>query len=59
MSFGTDGAHFQQAGLDVIVIGPGGTAQMHQPDEFITEEAMDEGLLFLGRLCDEMCGQGS
>ena len=59
VSFGTDGAHFQQAGLDVIVIGPGGTAQMHQPDEFITEEAMDEGLLFLGRLCDEMCGQGS
>ncbi|MEC8127572.1 MAG: acetylornithine deacetylase [Pseudomonadota bacterium] len=58
VSFGTDGAYFQQAGLDVIVIGPGGMAQMHQPDEFITEEAMDEGLLFLGRLCDEMCGQG-
>ena len=58
VSFGTDGAYFQQAGLDVIVIGPGGMAQMHQPDEFITEDAMDEGLLFLERLCDEMCGLG-
>ena len=55
VSFGTDGAYFQQAGLDVIVIGPGGMAQMHQPDEFLTEDAMDEGLLFLERLCDEMC----
>ena len=58
VSFGTDGAYFQKAGLDVIVIGPGGMAQMHQPDEFITEDAMDEGLLFLERLCDEMCGHG-
>ena len=56
VSFGTDGAYFQQAGLDVIVIGPGGMAQMHQPDEFITEDAIDEGLLFLERLRDEMCG---
>lgn len=56
VSFGTDGAYFQQAGIDVIVMGPGGMAQMHQPDEFITEEAFDEGLLFLERLCDEMCG---
>lgn len=56
VSFGTDGAYFQEAGLDVIVIGPGGMAQMHQPDEFITEDAIDEGLLFLERLRDEMCG---
>ena len=46
-----------EAGLDTIVIGPGGMAQMHQPDEFITEEAMDEGLQFLERLLDEMSGR--
>ena len=57
VSFGTDGAFFQKAGLDTIVIGPGGMAQMHQPDEFITEEAMDEGLQFLERLLDEMSGR--
>ena len=54
VSFGTDAPYFQKAGLDTIVIGPGGMAQMHQPDEFITEEAIDEGLQFLGRLLDEM-----
>ena len=56
VSFGTDGPFFQQAGIDVIVIGPGGMAQMHQPDEFITEAAIDEGLIFLDRLLAEMTG---
>lgn len=54
VSFGTDGPFFQQAGMDTIVIGPGGMAQMHQPDEFITEAAMDEGLTFLDRLLADM-----
>jgi len=57
VSFGTDGSYFQAAGLDTIVIGPGGMAQMHQPDEYITEDAIDEGLQFLGRLLDEMSGR--
>ncbi len=57
VSFGTDGSYFQAAGLDTIVIGPGGMAQMHQPDEYITEDAIDEGLRFLGRLLDEMSGR--
>jgi len=57
VSFGTDGPYFQAAGLDTIVIGPGGMAQMHQPDEFITEEAIDQGLYFLDRLLDEMSGR--
>ena len=56
VSFGTDGPYFQQAGMDVIVFGPGGMAQMHQPDEFITETAIDEGLVFLDRLLAEMAG---
>ena len=54
VSFGTDGPFFQQAGMDTIVIGPGGMAQMHQPDEFITEAAIDQGLTFLDRLLAEM-----
>jgi acetylornithine deacetylase len=57
VSFGTDGPYFQQAGMDVIVIGPGGMAQMHQPDEFIAEAAIDEGLIFLDRLLAEMTGE--
>ncbi|MGC6453940.1 MAG: acetylornithine deacetylase [Candidatus Puniceispirillaceae bacterium] len=57
VSFGTDGPYFQAAGLDTIIIGPGGMAQMHQPDEYITEDAIDEGLTFLDRLLDEMGGR--
>ena len=57
VSFGTDGPFFQQAGMDTIVIGPGGMAQMHQPDEFITELAIDQGLTFLDRLLAEMTGR--
>ena len=56
VSFGTDGPFFQQAGMDTIVIGPGGMAQMHQPDEFITEAAIDQGLTFLDRLLADMVG---
>ena len=58
VSFGTDGPFFQQAGMDVVVMGPGGMAQMHQPDEYITEQAVDEGLTFLERLLSEMTGAG-
>ena len=50
VSFGTDGGHFQAAGIETIVFGPGGMAQMHQPDEFIEVTALTEGLEFLGRL---------
>jgi len=57
VSFGTDGPFFQQAGMDTIVIGPGGMAQMHQPDEFITEQAIDQGLTFLDRLLADMTGR--
>ena len=54
VSFGTDGPFFQQAGMDVVVIGPGEMAQMHRPDEYIAEQAVDEGLTFLDRLLNEM-----
>jgi len=54
VSFGTDGAYFQKAGIETVVFGPGGTAQMHQPDEYIEESAMEQGLQFLGRLLDHV-----
>ncbi len=33
--FGTDGGHFQAAGLSTVVCGPGAIEQAHQPDEWI------------------------
>ena len=50
LSFGTDGGHFQIAGLETIIFGPGDIAQMHQPDEFIEISALADGLTFLDRL---------
>jgi acetylornithine deacetylase len=55
VSFGTDGAYFQQAGMETVVFGPGGMAQMHQPDEYIEQAAIDEGIAFLTRLLSHMC----
>ena len=54
VSFGTDGGHFQAAGIEAIVFGPGGMAQMHQPDEFIEVKALADGLGFLDRLLTYM-----
>jgi acetylornithine deacetylase len=50
VSFGTDGGHFQQAGMETIVFGPGGMDEMHQPDEFIEVDAIKQGLAFLENL---------
>ena len=54
VSFGTDGAYFQKAGIETIVFGPGGMAQMHQPDEYIEEAAVEQGLQFLDRVLDHL-----
>lgn len=35
VAFGTDGGHFQAAGLSTIVYGPGSIDQAHQPDEYV------------------------
>jgi len=50
VSFGTDGGHFQKAGLSTVVYGPGSIDQAHKPDEFITEAAISDYLVFLAKL---------
>jgi acetylornithine deacetylase len=50
VSFGTDGGHFQKAGMETVVFGPGGMNEMHQPDEFIEQAALADGLQFLAAL---------
>ena len=47
--FGTDGGHFQIAGLGTIIFGTGNIAQMHQPDEFIEISGLADGLTFFDR----------
>jgi len=38
--FGTDGGHFQDAGLSTVVCGPGSIEQAHQADEWIATEQL-------------------
>lgn len=38
--FGTDGGHFQAAGLSTVVCGPGSIEQAHQPDEWIATDQL-------------------
>ncbi len=46
VAFGTDGGHFQAAGLSTVVCGPGSIDQAHQPDEYLEVEQL--------RACERM-----
>lgn len=48
--YATEAGRFQAAGIPTVVCGPGDIAQAHQPDEFITLEALSDGERFLRRL---------
>jgi acetylornithine deacetylase len=48
--FGTEGGHYQAAGIPTVVCGPGSIDQAHQPDEYITLEQLEAGAAFMRRL---------
>lgn len=48
--FGTEGGHYQAAGIPTIICGPGSIDQAHQPDEYITLEQFEAGAAFMRRL---------
>ncbi|MBV9076521.1 MAG: acetylornithine deacetylase, partial [Methylobacteriaceae bacterium] len=52
--FATEAGHFQAAGIATIVCGPGSIDQAHQPDEFITLDALAAGETFLKRLAEHL-----
>lgn len=52
--FGTDGGHFQAAGISTAVIGPGRIEQAHQPDEWIETSELARCERFLDRLIDHL-----
>jgi acetylornithine deacetylase len=55
--FATEAGRFQGAGIATIVCGPGSIDQAHQPDEYITLEALAAGEAFMRRLA-EHCTRG-
>jgi acetylornithine deacetylase len=52
VSFATEAALFQEAGIPAIVCGPGSIDVAHKPDEFITRAELAAGQQFLDRLLD-------
>ena len=54
--FGTDGGHFQAAGISTVVIGPGRIDQAHQPDEWIEIAELVRCERFLERLISHLSG---
>lgn len=53
MPYATEAGRFQGAGIPTVVCGPGDIAQAHQPDEFITLDALAAGEAFLRKLITE------
>ena len=53
-SFASEAGHFQRAGIETFLCGPGSIAQAHQPDEFVTINQMAGLVALLGRLGQEM-----
>lgn len=50
LAFGTEAPCYQQAGMSVVVFGPGSIAQAHKPDEYIALEQVDSCVEFMRRL---------
>jgi acetylornithine deacetylase len=54
VSFGTEAAHFQVAGVPTVVCGPGSIREAHKPDEFVTLAQVAVCENFLRRLCSRL-----
>ena len=56
VSYGTEAALFQQAGIPAIVCGPGSIEQAHKPNEYVSLDQIAQCEAFLRRLMQRMCG---
>ncbi|MFW6094264.1 MAG: acetylornithine deacetylase [Pseudomonadota bacterium] len=54
VAYGAEAGQFQQAGLSVVICGPGSIDQAHQPDEYISLEQFERGEAFLRRLIEHL-----
>jgi len=50
VAFGTEAPCYQQAGMSVVVFGPGSIDQAHKPDEYIALEQVEACVAFMRRL---------
>jgi acetylornithine deacetylase len=52
VAFGTDGGHFQAAGLSTVVCGPGSIDQAHKADEWVEIDQLEACEDFVRRLIE-------
>jgi acetylornithine deacetylase len=55
VSFGTEAALFQDAGIATVICGPGHIEQAHQPDEWVSIEQLARCEAFMRALADRVC----
>ena len=55
VSFGSEGSHFQRAGIPTVVCGPGSITEAHKPNEFVTLDQVLKCELFVRRLLERVC----
>lgn len=53
-AYAAEAGQYQEAGLPVVVCGPGSIDQAHQPDEFIALDQVAAGVRFMGRLRERL-----
>ncbi|MFK8253671.1 acetylornithine deacetylase [Ancylobacter terrae] len=56
VSYGTEGGHFQAAGIPTVICGPGSIDQAHKPDEYIDVAQLRACERFLKGLIAECAG---
>ncbi|MEQ8483153.1 MAG: acetylornithine deacetylase [Pseudomonadales bacterium] len=54
VAYGAEAGQFQEAGLSVVMCGPGSIDQAHQPNEYISVDQFDQGVAFMRRLIDHL-----
>lgn len=54
VSYGTEGGHFQAAGIPTVVCGPGSIEQAHKPDEFVDLSQLRKAEQFIDTLIDTL-----
>lgn len=55
VDFGTEGAYYNQMGMDSVILGPGDIAQAHQPDEFLALNRIAPMQRILRGLIEQFC----
>jgi acetylornithine deacetylase len=55
VAFGTEAPYLAALGIETIVLGPGGIAEAHRPDEFVRAERLEPTVAVLKAMAHRLC----